>query len=54
MEIDGNYQACSFGAPNSEHNILNTTMEEWMVSDTMNGIRTEMLNPDETEYKHVN
>ena len=46
MEIDGNYQPCCFGKPDGKSNILNTTMEEWMKGDAMNGIRNDMLDPN--------
>ena len=45
MEIDGNYQPCCFGKGDGKSNILNTTMDEWMKGDAMNGIRNDMLNP---------
>jgi len=60
IEMGGNYAACCFGAeangkdglPN--HNVLNTTLEEWMRDSTyMNDIRSEMLDPN-SEYKMVN
>ena len=55
MEIDGNYQPCCFGKPDGKHNILNTSMREWMVnSEALNGIRKEMVDPNEKEYKNVN
>ena len=55
MEIDGNYQPCCFGKPDGKHNILNTSMKEWMVnSPALNGIRKEMVDPNEKEFKNVN
>ena len=47
MEIDGNYQPCCFGKPDGKHNILNTSMKDWMVnSESLNGIRKEMVDPN--------
>ena len=53
MEIDGNYQTCCFAHPPKTHNVLNTTMKEWMEdAPAMNTIRAEMLDPD-SEFKNV-
>tara|TARA_B110000285_G_C15125769_1_gene620143 strand:+ start:1379 stop:3001 length:1623 start_codon:yes stop_codon:yes gene_type:complete len=52
MEIDGNYQACCFGRPEKNHSVVNTSLVDWMHSDEMNQVRSEMLDPD-SEFKQV-
>jgi len=55
MEIDGNYQPCCFGKPDGKSNVLNTSIEDWMLnSEALNGIRKEMLDPNEKEFPNVN
>ena len=40
----GEYSACNFAIPSKEHNIKNTSIEDWMTkSEYMNKLRTEML-----------
>ena len=51
-EIDGQYQACCFGAPSGVR-IENVTLKEWMEeSEYMNNIRSEMLDPN-SDFKNV-
>lgn len=52
MEIDGNYQACCFGKQVRKHNVVNTSLVDWMHSDEMNAVRKEMLDPN-SEFKQV-
>ena len=46
MEINGKYQACCFATQSSKHSVLNTSLEEWMHSDELNKVRSEMLDPN--------
>ena len=46
VEMNGNYQACCFGA-DSKISVEDMTLKEWMIdSKYMNDVRTEMLDPN--------
>lgn len=46
VEIDGQYQACCFGAPSGVH-FEDVSLKDWMInSKYMNDLRTEMLDPN--------
>lgn len=52
-EVDGQYQACCFGAP-SGVSVERATLKEWMIdSKYMNDLRSEMLDPN-SDLKAVN
>ena len=52
MEIDGNYQACCFAKSSKKHNVLNTSLVDWMHGKELNKVRSEMLDPN-SKFKQV-
>lgn len=43
---DGKYAPCNFAIPDENMGIDNTSIEDWMKSDKMNQLRSEMLDPN--------
>ena len=50
---NGKYGPCNFAVPDEHMGVDNTSIEEWMKSDKMNQLRSEMLDPN-SDHKLVN
>ena len=50
---NGKYGPCNFAVPDEHMGVDNTSITEWMQSDKMNQLRSEMLDPN-SDHKLVN
>jgi sulfatase maturation enzyme AslB (radical SAM superfamily) len=50
---NGKYAPCNFAVPDEHMGVDNTSITEWMQSDKMNQLRSEMLDPN-SDHKLVN
>jgi len=50
---NGKYGPCNFAVPDEHMGVDNTSIEDWMKSDKMNQLRSEMLDPN-SDHKLVN
>ena len=50
---NGKYAPCNFAVPDEYMGVDNTSIEEWIKSDKMNQLRSEMLDPN-SDHKLVN
>ena len=50
---NGKYAPCNFAVPDEHMGVDNTSITDWMQSDKMNQLRSEMLDPN-SDHKLVN